>query len=133
MKRGAKPTSDRQKEISGTFRPDRAHGDGPAVDSDVGPPPEDWPHEAQKLWFELVEAAPLGVVTHADRFMIEVTCRLMAKIRASKGEILASEVAQLRMCLGTLGMTPADRLRFPGSRKEDAPNPFAELSKKHGH
>ena len=66
---------------------------------------------------------PMGVLKHSDRFLIELTARLLVQSRTLPVCSPALS-AQLRHCLGELGLCPAGRARFcvPAT----VPNPFDE-------
>lgn len=63
----------------------------------------------KKVWKELAAIAPAGVLTNADRWIVETTVILMTKIRS--GSFTSTDTGQLRQCLASLGLTPADRSR----------------------
>jgi hypothetical protein len=68
---------------SGTFRPHRHAGRRAAPESNhpIGtPPPHLAPAEAA-AWTEFADAAPAGVLTSGDRWVLEMACRLMARSR----------------------------------------------------
>ena len=63
-----------------------------------------------KCWNKITANAPEGVLTRADRFIVELTARLFARWR-SKATPSAWVGTQLRTCLASMGMTPSDRSR----------------------
>jgi phage terminase small subunit len=65
--------------------------------------------ELKLLWKELLKEAPPGVLTASDKLLLEITCRLIQKMRM--GTISTGETAQLLNALGRMGMTPVDRAR----------------------
>jgi hypothetical protein len=114
MPRPRKPTQ--LHVIQGTLNRTR-HKDRkgePVGGAPIGPAPADWPLPTVEVWNEIVRAIPEGVATAADRLIIELTTRLTIKMR-SKGECAPVLASQLRCCLGSLGMTPADRSRVASS------------------
>ena len=88
-------------------------------------PPEAWPSEHKAIWFELLQAAPAHVLKQADRFLVELTVRLLAQIRANP-EVSPGLATQLRQCLAEMGLSPSARSRLaapaPGPH-----NPFEGL------
>jgi len=78
-------------------------------DEPLGDAPSEWPIAGKVLWHEIANMAPAGVLTKADRLILEVTCRLVIEMREKR--FSGAIAAQLRCCLASLGMTPADRSR----------------------
>jgi hypothetical protein len=109
MPRPRKPTQ--LLVVEGTLRPgrhaERAHG--PIVDAPLGGPPSDWKLAGKALGNR--ECNPAGVATKSDRLILEVVCRLVANMREEPEKFSSAMAVQLRCCLATLGMTPADRSR----------------------
>jgi hypothetical protein len=127
MGRPRKPTN--VLELTGAFRknPSRAaareHEPRPA-DPLVKPPASFNPETSTgsrmlAIWHELVSQAPDGVLTTADAFHVELTCRLMFQVRIGSGK--AGDYAQLNSLLGKMGLNPADRSKISVSNepKED--------------
>jgi hypothetical protein len=113
MARPRKPTN--LHLVTGTFEPSRHAGRRePPVNGAIGDPPASWPQEAREIWTEVVSCIPADCAGHSDRIIVELTTRLLIQMR-SKGKFNAAVAAQLRCCLATLGMTPADRSRVSAS------------------
>jgi hypothetical protein len=74
----------------------------------------------------LIGAAPLGVLTGADRHNVEIGARLLMEFRADPVEMPTSRVTLLNRILGQFGMSPSDRakLSVPQPKPE---NPFSQL------
>jgi hypothetical protein len=99
----------------------------------LGDPPESLGDVERAAWHELAALAPAGVLTKADRWLIEIACRLMAAGRehgfGGRHGITAGEIGLLNSCLRSMGLTPADRSRVNLTSKPDvAPNPFSQFS-----
>ena len=98
----------------GTFKknPSRraARGNEPLPNGPIGPPPACLKGKVLACWHELSGNAPAGVLTKADRLILELAARLLATVRAS-GAPQAALSQQLRACLVSMGMTPVDRAR----------------------
>jgi hypothetical protein len=120
MGRPRKPT--KALELSGAYekhperKADRAHE--PKPEGPIGSPPAEFLIEYPNsgylksgrllaLWNELIALAPPGVLTSADRWHVEIVCRLMEKQRY--GSLKGTELSQLSMLLGKMGLNPADR------------------------
>ena len=100
-----------------------------SVHDPIGEPPNHFDDISRDLWRELVGMAPNGVLTHADRVLVEVTTRLLRKLRfADQGgpPITGIEIGHLRACLGSMGCTPADRSRV--SRTDEPQEEEDELT-----
>jgi hypothetical protein len=115
-------------EARGSFRHNPARGrareNEPRPGDPLGDPPEDWVERAKhsqkyvelvKCWSEIATQAAFGVLTSADRSHVEMTCRLMYKIRFEK--TTAGDYAQLNKCLGQMGLNPSDRSRVNAGKK----------------
>lgn len=61
----------------------------------------------RSIWFELVEQVPPGMLTVSDRMHVELTCRLMDRVRACAAK--SGDYSRLDILLGKMGMNPADR------------------------
>jgi hypothetical protein len=100
-------------EIRGAFehnperRKDRENEPKPT--GSLGPAPRTFKKEEKKIWKELQEIVPPGVLTNADRWTVEIACVLMARQRA--GTITSSDLGKLIALMSRMAMTPADRSR----------------------
>jgi hypothetical protein len=113
MPRPRKPTQ--LHVVQGTLNPTR-HKDRkgePVIGEPLGDAPPQWPVPEKIIWAEVANAIPAGVATKADRLIVELTCRLLIDMRAKK--LTPALASQLRYCLASLGMTPADRSRVASS------------------
>lgn len=125
MKGGRKPTASHLKVVTGNPGKRALNKDEPEAAGDLGPPPSDWKPAQKALWWEVVNAAPSGVLTESDRFLVELAVRNLAQVRAHP-EMTAAQSAEMRRCLGEMGMTPSERARLT-TNKPPAGNPFADL------
>lgn len=105
LRKNPKRYADRQKE--------------PRPNGPIGKPPECLTDAQVACWNEIIANSTPGVLTKADRLIVELAARTLATIR-SKGKIIAFQLQQLRAILSSLGMTPADRSRVGAP---DAPSP----------
>lgn len=92
----------------------------------LGHCPEDMKESEKAVWFELETYAAKGVLTGADRMILEVTCSLMAEFRSDRWAFTAAKIGQLIGCLARLGLTPADRQKIGAPKAKDE-NPFADF------
>ena len=132
MARPRKPSA--LLELSGAFRkhPDRRREGEPKPKLALGAPPKSLDPEERLMWLELKRLAPAKVLTYADRWLVEICCRLMAKVRAEgiggRRGVSVGELSQLTIGLRQMGLTPADRSRITVAPDEE-PNTFADLAK----
>jgi hypothetical protein len=131
MAANRKPT--KQLEDSGAFEHDpqrrRAREHEPVPDGPLGDPPEYFSEAQRGIWQELAEQVPHGVLTVADRILVEITAKLIARMRDPEDQLKASETNQIISCLSRMGLTPADRSRVAVPKPaEETPDPFAELA-----
>lgn len=102
----------------------------PVRSGELGPAPESFDDDLLAIWDEIVGDIPDGVLTNADRVIVELAVRLTKKMR--DGDLNAALAAQLVSCLSRLAMTPSDRSKVqvvPG--KVDPaipPSPFAAFA-----
>lgn len=115
MGRPRKPTA--QHELNGSFdkHPERKAERAlePKPDGPLGPPPDCFKSDDYTgkrmliLWNEIISEAPPGVLTMSDRKHVEMTTRLLFKIR--HGNPRPGDFTALEKALGKMGMNPADR------------------------
>ncbi len=86
-------------------------------------PPEDMPDEVQRAWYDLVSEIPPACLGSSDRFVVELASGLLAEWRRDPFAFNAAKLSQLRVVLGTLGLTPGDRSRL----KAPEPEPVNEF------
>ena len=92
----------------------------------LGKPPSHLPEGVAEAWKELEKCALPGVLTIADRFIMEVASSLLAEFRSKPSEFVAAKYSHLIGCLARLGLTPADRQKL-GTEKTPEGNPFDEF------
>lgn len=82
----------------------------PRPNGPIGRPPACLTDAQVACWNEIIENSSPGVLTKADRLIVELAARTLATVRG-KGKVIAFQLQQLRAILSSLGMTPADRSR----------------------
>ena len=114
--------------MRGAFKhdPQRKRVD-PDVDGDIGSPPPYFNAKEIVAWDEIVKGAPIGVLTSADRQIVEVLSRLIAECRENFIVFPVQKLARIESMLGKLGMTPADRSKVSGKKQDGNRNAFADL------
>lgn len=122
-----KPTT--TLKLAGAFAKDPARGRArrrePAPNGPIGAPPRHLKKLEREAWLRIVAEAPTGVLTKADRIIVELTASLLALKRTKP---LSGFLAQqLRACCAALGMTPADRSRVGASGETPRKSPWDEI------
>ena len=107
----------------------RDRANAPQPQHGVGEPPQWLTNEAASAWVEISSSLPLGVLTIADRVAVEVASTLIAEFRASPKDFTAARLAQLRGLLGSLGLTPADRIKLAVPETLNQDDPWLALSR----
>jgi phage terminase small subunit len=131
MARPRKPTA--ALELNGAFKKNKGRTRvDPRTTGPLGPPPSDLRPEEKDRWREIVRIAPLGVLTNADRGIVELTARLWAILKKDGFDrrygLSSSQSVLLKECFSKLGMTPSDRAKVAVSPEEKpAENPFEEF------
>jgi len=111
MSRPRTPTAILEARGSFVHNPGRkaARANEPMPNGQLGRPPEHLTDDEKRFWRELTRLAPPGVLTNSDRWFVEMTVRLMARVR--HGTARTMEFGQLVQCLAKMGLSPADRSR----------------------
>jgi hypothetical protein len=78
----------------------------------LGSPPKYLTSEEKKLWWELATAAPPGRFAISDRWIMEVTVCLLAKVRTGAANKVVER--QLMYCLTQMKFTSSERMRLAG-------------------
>jgi phage terminase small subunit len=111
MARPRKPTA--ELELNGSFTKDPQRRESrkyePPPNGPIGDPPNYFDCNQRDFWHEVVDLVPVGVLTKADRIIVEVIVRKLQDLR--NGEITGTGLNTLVAALSRLGLTPADRSR----------------------
>ena len=109
-------------ELKGAFEknPQRKREGEPVPVGEVAPPPTHLNAREQRVYIELVEAAPPGVLTSADTQVVSIAARLEAEWRRDGSKFPAGKIGQLVKALAQMGMTPADRSKISLGKPEEA-------------
>jgi hypothetical protein len=127
MPRPRKSTSELEKNGAFAKNPSRRRSD-PKTKGPIGDPPPSLPLDLHAIWYEIADAAPLGVLTHADRLFLASFSRWQHRERTAE-KWTAADAAALCWFYVRAGMTPADRSRVHATA-DKATNPFAKFAKK---
>lgn len=88
-------------------------------------PPKWLTQEEQAVWYEVVRAAPSGVLTSADAILVEILSRLLSEFRQDGAHWPTNKITQLRALLRSIGMDPSGRASLSVPQVKD--NPFEGL------
>ncbi len=112
MARQRTPTS--KLKVIGAFdkHPERTREDDVYTGAFPTEPPEHLSEEVKSAWHEIVAVSHYGVLQASDTFIVELAAGLLAELRRDPFEMVAARLTQLRVALGALGLTPADRSRL---------------------
>ena len=106
MSRPKTPT--KIKIVKGTFRKHRENKNEPMPEKPLGDPPGCLDDLQKKVWEELAAIVPAGILTDADRIILELATRLLSELRV-KGRLATGKMGHLIGCLARMGMSPSDR------------------------
>ena len=100
--------------LLGSFNkhPERAREDDVFTGGFPSDPPAHLSDEVKATWREIVSVSHYSVLQASDVFIVEVCAGLLAELRRDPFNMMAARLTQLRISLGALGLTPADRSRL---------------------
>jgi hypothetical protein len=128
MRRGRHRTPTAVLKMRGTAKniENRSKREGEPENLDgLGEPPLYLSDEEKKVWFELINLIPPGVLASVDQVIVEQLSCLLYKMRLCHWDAPAGMHARMTVLLGLLGMTPADRSRVKVvKRGQQATNPY---------
>jgi hypothetical protein len=128
MGRPRKPTA--ILELTGAFKRNpqrkRARAGEPIATGETGCPPVHFDEPLSAIWYEIIGVVPAGVLTAADRILLELTCTLIQGLRTQTSE--RGDKALLKSCLASLGMSPAERSRISVPRQPEVLDELAALA-----
>lgn len=102
----------------------------PKTSDEIGPSPAYFNDVERRVWQELIETSPEGVLTQSDRTILEIASTLLSDYRKDRASFNTSRVNIIQRALASLGMTPLDRSRIVAPQSEvDEDNPWGRLMK----
>ena len=123
MPRHAQPVEIAQLKGATHKHPERYKTEVPKNENPIGGAPSFFSPDEIIAWDQLIEHSLPGVLTAADRFMVELGAKLLAESRREGEDFTGAKVAQLVSILGRLGLSPADRQKVAGPQQKGG-NPF---------
>lgn len=101
----------------------------PVVTAPLGDPPGHMGKAERECWLEIERTAPPGVLTGADRFLVEMLATLMVEFRAKRVAMPAAQLAKMMDAMGRIGMTPSDRSVIKVAPQKKPPSRLDQLMK----
>jgi phage terminase small subunit len=121
-------------ELNGSFDKDaKRRRVDPVASGPLGKAPIHFDKSERDVWDELKKIALPGVLTNADRWLVELACRLMARQRkegiGGRYGLNNGETSILEKFISKMGMTPSDRakLAVPPPKSEKEEDDFSDL------
>src|SRR5262245_29127558 len=124
-----RPSSNEKKRAAGTYTPSRGR-ELPTLCRGKPKMPQTLSSGARKVWKKTVaRMIRAGTVAEIHTDALALYCKVQSQFEANPADAKPSMVAQLRMLMGELGLTPASRNQVPvlpeategGSTRSPAP------------
>jgi phage terminase small subunit len=115
------------KRLKGTLQKCRENPNEPQPGEPLGNAPAYFTETEQKIWREIKRMIVPGVLTVQDRFVVELLCQLMARLRQRDPPMTGAERSNLTYCLSQLGLTPCSRSKISVEPQSEKSDPFAEF------
>ena len=96
---------------------DREHE--PTCNAPLGSAPDYFNVEQIKVWKEIEDICPYGVLFNADRLGVEALTMLIYDFRAAPQKFTAAMYAQMKSYIGLLGLSPIDRAKLKVQSSEE--------------
>ena len=98
-------------ELKGATRvnPERYRAEVPKSGLPLGAYPIDRSTEPEECWFEISSMCIPGVLTGADRIMMEIASDLLGEYREDHQKFASAKLGNMISCLARFGMSPSDR------------------------
>lgn len=110
--------------LNGTYRPGK-HGQEPEIERGAPDKPIWLSKSAELEWDRVVPILePAGYLAKSDAMALATYCELAAEFAAAPSEFRAGKIAQLRLLMAELGLTPSGRAKMPAGKSEGNKNPF---------
>jgi len=106
--------------------PERYRDEVPKSAMPLGDYPVERSDDPAECWFEISSMCIPGVLTGADRIMMEIAADLLGEYREDHQKFASAKRAQLVSCLARFGMSPTDRNSL-GIVKDDKGPVFGPL------
>ena len=100
--------------------PQRYRGEVPKADQPFGEYPAIRSTDPAECWREISAQCIPGVLTGADRIILEITSHLLAEYRSDPEGFAVGKYQHLVSCFGRLGMSPSDRTKLGVTKPSDS-------------
>ena len=114
------------KKLKNTYREHRENKDEPISEEPLGNAPDCLDDKQKQVWFELSEITPEGVLTDADRIIVEIATRMLTTLR-TMGKLSVGEMGHLIGCLARMGLTPVDRAKISVKKTKTEESPWEKF------
>ena len=101
--------------------PERYRDEVPKSTMPLGEYPVDRSTEPEDCWFEISSMCIPGVLTGADRIMMEIASDLLGEYREDHQKFASAKLSNLISCLARFGMSPSDRNSLGVVKNNDGP------------
>jgi hypothetical protein len=123
--------------LRGAFKKDpkraAARQNEPVPTGPLGEPPTRFDKYEKAAWSELAAIAPPGVLSNSHRWLVELACRLKARMDqhgvGGNFGLSVGEQAQFKDCLIRMGLTPADSSKVSVPKAPETSSVFAVMAK----
>lgn len=101
-------------DLKGSYKkhPERYRKEPPKSGKPLGKPPKHLLDAAEQAWKEIEKQCLPGVMTGADRFILEIASNLLAEYRSNPAEFAVGKYAHLIGSLARMGLSPGDRQKL---------------------
>lgn len=96
----------------------------------IGEPPAYMSADAKKCWYEILDNCLPGVMTGAERFVVEIAATLLSQFRKKPDKFPSAKYTQMVGVFARLGMSPADRQKIQLPRNPKDEDPFEKFMAK---
>ena len=101
-------------DLKGAYKknPNRRKPGEPVGESFPADPPDHLNAVEQRHWREVVGLLAHGVLQKSDALIVETLAVLLTEFREDFRKMPSARLTRMGICMGLLGMTPADRTRI---------------------
>ena len=119
MGRYAQPLEVAQLKGADKVHPERYRNETPKSERPIGDYPAVRSLDPADCWKDISDQCIPGVLTGADRIMLELAANLLSEYRTDPVKFPAAKYTHLTNCLARFGMSPSDRTKLGVGKKDD--------------
>jgi hypothetical protein len=101
--------------------PERYRDEVPKSSLPLGEYPENRSTDPKDCWFEISSMCIPGVLTGADRIIMEIASDLLGEYREDHKKFGSSKLSNMISCLARFGMSPSDRNSLGIVKNDEGP------------